>query len=647
MCGIVGILESDQTVRIQELNRFADTLMHRGPNDRGIFVDRNLGLGHRRLSILDLSELGRNPMPYGGCNGKRFWISFNGEIYNFLELRSELEGLGHRFRSETDTEVILASYAQWGEESQRRFNGMWAFAIWDSKERELFLSRDRFGVKPLHIYYDGRRFAFASEMKAFLALDGFTASFRVEVVNRALSDYTRIEGSEECLLNDVRRLRAGYCMRIRAGEEPRPRRWWRTIEHLPVIPSDEESQAESFRELFLDACKIRMRSDVPLGTALSGGLDSSAVLCGMAHSRQSGNGQQRLASSWQRAFVGVFPNTIQDERHYAELVIKHTNTTGEFIRMEPAALLANLEAIIFQFEEIYDFPGSPWLLYRFMRQNGVVISIDGHGGDELLGGYHWHPEFAFLDAISPELSFDRVLDCRATLSRMLDCGAEGIESARINSMDVGRWRQNLRQVFPTKAVPDVLNPGVCSLPPEHATYPFQDYLFDQAELKSFDHLNRKLYYDFHYSTLPTILRNFDRCSMAHGVEIRAPFMDWRLVCFAFALPGTQKISNGWTKYILRRSLRGVLPERVRQRTGKLGFVSPLSDWLAGPLGQYVLDISSSADFLSCQFWDGPEIRRRIEVAFRNKDMTAARSLWPYIQASCLIRLFSKAPRYSR
>src|SRR5919199_6560634 len=213
MCGIVGILNFQQPINPVELDRFTDSLSHRGPDGRGTFIDGNLGLGHRRLAILDLSEAGKNPMPYGGENGKRYWITYNGEVYNFLELRHELKDLGHRFKSETDTEVVVAAYAQWGEDCLLRFNGMWAFAIWDTVERKLFLARDRFGIKPLYYLQGASRFAFASELKAFLALDNFSVALNEEIIPQIIQSNQAYEGTtDSTIMKNVLRLPGGHCL---------------------------------------------------------------------------------------------------------------------------------------------------------------------------------------------------------------------------------------------------------------------------------------------------------------------------------------------------------------------------------------------------------------------------------------------------
>ncbi|MCP4154099.1 MAG: asparagine synthase (glutamine-hydrolyzing), partial [bacterium] len=402
MCGIVGTWNIDgKPLEKRELDMFTDSLAHRGPDGRGTYIDEDaqLGLGHRRLSILDLSDTGKQPMSFAS---EGYWITFNGEIYNFLELREELKGLGYEFKTESDTEVVLAAYDKWREDCQYKFNGMWAMAIWDRKERTLFLSRDRFGIKPLHYYYDGRLFAFASEMKAFLHHPRIKVETDSAVLKRAIRFPAKIEGTEECLLKGIKRLRGGYCLTLKEKETPRPQRWWNTLQHLETAPFRYSKQVERFRELFFDAVNIRMRSDVPIGTALSGGLDSSAVLCTMAKIRENNKAPERQNPDWQKAFVAQHPDYNYDESQYAASVIEKINGTGIYKTIEPYEAIDEIPAIIGQLEEIYyEILVTSWEIYKTMRQTGIYVTLDGDGGDELLAGYQHHPLLAMRDTVWP------------------------------------------------------------------------------------------------------------------------------------------------------------------------------------------------------------------------------------------------------
>ncbi len=653
MCGIAGIWNlSGAPVGVEAITRFTRTLRHRGPDGEGIHVDDGgaLGLGHRRLAILDLSPAGQQPMSYGDG---RYWITFNGEIYDFLELRRELEAAGHRFATESDTEVVLAAYAQWGAACQLRFNGMWAFAIWDRVERELFVSRDRFGVKPLHYLFDGRRFAFASEMKAFLGLEGFEWAFDPQVVADALADSNALEGGEACLLRGLRRLRPGHHLTLRRGGAPSVRRWWRTIDHLEPAPKRFEDQFDRLGSLLRDACRIRMRSDVAIGTAVSGGLDSGAVLCTMSEvPRASGD---RVASDWQRAFVATYPGTVQDERALADVTIRAAGAAPVYVELRGERMLDRLDEVLFEQEEIHDLVLGPSLVYAAMRRAGVVVSVDGHGGDELLAGYHHHPEIAIQDHLAPP-HLRALREIGPMLTNVYPAGAappgRDLPSAVYRAArELGaRWppMAPLRSLVRAcrRAVPDAPVEASPWLVRPNVADPMAGEIAREASPLP-DALNRRLYVEFHATLLPTILRNFDRASMAHGVEVRAPFMDWRLVCLGFSLPSTSKIGRGFTKLVLREAMRGHLPEEVRTRTVKIGFSNPLAEWLGGPLAPLVRDTIASREFLESPIWNGPLLRAGIERAYDDRRVGPIRDGWRFVQAALLMRRFATASTQAR
>lgn len=609
MCGIGGVLYPvGRPADATELRDMAALLHSRGPDGHGVRLLGPAGLAHTRLSILDTSHAGDQPM--SGGDG-RYTITFNGEIYNFLELRRELEALGWSFCSETDTEVLLKAYMQWGADCQDRLNGMWAFAIWDAQERTLFLSRDRFGVKPLHYAWDGRNFAFGSVMKAFLPLGWIDWEVDADALAVVLVHGSRLEGTETCLFKGLRRLPAGHCLTVRPGEPPRLRRWWNTLDALPTVPAGFAEQAELVREVFLDACRLRLRSDVPVATALSGGIDSSAVHGAIAHLGRQ-DGMVRGAADWQRAYVADYAGSRQSERPYAEAVIRHAGTRGVFEMIDVDAVAANADRIIFDVEEVVDNVAAPWLLYRRMRRDGVLVSLDGHGGDELFIGYHHQLQSALRETAE--------VGRRATYQAVLD-GFTPDGYAAFASYDPPRSRA------------DLLGRPMPVPPP----LPGRDA--DLERFNRYDPLTRCAYADLHFTTLPTILRNFDRCSMAHGVEVRAPFMDWRLVTLAFALPADAKIANGYSKYILREALSDLLPDMVRTRRQKLGFVTPVADWMRSALTRYMLDVAGSRSFLETPHFDGPAVCMAIEQEFARGRGEAIWYFWPFIHAARLFDQF--------
>jgi len=537
VCGIVGIYDLRVPCDPVVLDRFTDSLIHRGPDGRGTHIDGGLGLGHRRLAILDLSAAGANPMSYGGADGKRYWITYNGEVYNFLELRSELETKGHRFRSQTDTEVVLAAYAEWGPACLTRFNGMWAFAIWDSQTRGLFLARDRFGVKPLYFHTGHGRVTFASEIKAFLALPDFTAAINPRIAGIVAHDSQSYEGTElDTLMAGVRRVPGGHYLTIAANGDMRLERWWDTALHLPQVPVRYEDQVDGFRELFLDAVRLRLRSDVPVGTCLSGGMDSSSVAAAMARVAQSNPGSvdhARAAGDWRRAFIASFPGTLIDETVHATEVAAHVGAQPHLWVFEPKEAVHHIVDTVWSMEEVYSGIAVPvWALYRELRRQGVVVSLDGHGGDELLGGYPW-----YLD-----------------------------------------WPVN--------------------------------------------QVNERLSHEFHVRLLPAILRNYDRCAMAHGIEVRMPFMDWRLVTYAMALPPASKIGAGYTKRVLRDAMKGFLPEGIRLRQQKIGFNSPMIEWFNGDFAPTIREIIAHPLWKESPYWDPKPFTETVVTKTEGKSWTA-------------------------
>jgi asparagine synthase (glutamine-hydrolysing) len=627
MCGIAGLWNlNGDPVSPEELKNFIDSLAHRGPDGSDIYIDSksNLGLGHRRLAIIDTSDGGRQPMSY--ADG-RYWIVFNGEMYNFLELKKELAGLGYQFKTESDTEVILTAYHHWGEDCQLKFNGMWALAIWDSEERKLFVSRDRFGVKPMIYHYDANHFAFASEMKAFLALDWFEAEFDPTMVALALTDERLIEGDERCMLKGLNHLLGGHCLTLRQGETPKIRRWWNTLDHLETVPQNYDDQVAHFRELFLDACRIRMRSDVPIGTALSGGLDSSSILCGMTHIRDTTDASDRLAHDWQKAFIMTYPGAVIDERKYADEVTKQTGVTPIYCAGNSDLYLNHFDDILFQYEEISDIHLGPWLVHKHQRENNVVVTIDGHGGDELLGGYPWHVTAAFKDSIS-KFSIRRTRDVVAIM--------KGLELFPQNQFYIKSAQALFSKMTKANQQPWLMQPV--------AEFTSSAYEHDMPLIKDRDALFKSLYVDYHFTQLPMNLRDFDRLSMAHGVEVRSPFMDWRLACFVFSLPSSAKIGSGFTKRILRDALKGILPESIRTRTRKLGFPNLAEAWTSPRAQEFIRDVVHSAEFQQSAIWDGKKVAEDLSVAIRNGDNDQLHLAWIYVQAARLMQLFRENRR---
>ena len=636
MCGITGYWgHSGDDLTWATFETFTHSLSHRGPDGFGIehWSDTRLWLGHRRLAIIDLSDHARQPLSY--ANGQ-YWITYNGEIYNYLELREELKQLGHRFVSNSDTEVILADYAQWGADCQLRFNGMWAFAIWDVRDQQLFVSRDRFGVKPLHYSLHNGAFVFASELKAFLSLPWIDGGFDAAVLCETLNNLTGQASSTYTLLKDVHQLQAGHAMLVNRDGRIRIKKWWNTLEHLPTVGADLKQQTEEFRQLFFDSCRMRLRSDVPLATSLSGGIDSSAVACTISELGRLGKASL-APSDWRRAFVAVFTDTSCDEQKYAREIIQHTGMTAHFEQVDETTAVRHIEKAIFDIEGIFVHPAvGTWIIYRAMRAQGMRVSLDGQGADELLGGYEYFVEAALNYAVMNLLDLTRYSDLRA-VSREL-AGADVMRTGKSHEFKwflrriLGKAKRLVRDQLNRSAIRDVeqfLDPCLGS----------RRLYYDEVDPRTngMTPLQAALFTSFHGSMLPTLLRQFDRASMAHGIETRMPFMDWRLVTYGFSLPETSKIGGGFTKRVLRMAMEGLVPDAIRLRTNKIGFVSPIQAWTRGDLNTWVRDTCASRCFLESEVWKGRTVRIIVEEALAKR--TGIERVWPIIHAHVLERAF--------
>lgn len=608
MCGISGIFELlGGPVDDKALQHLTALIAHRGPDGVGFWTsaDRSVALGHRRLAIIDPGEGGRQPMR---SSDGRYVIVYNGEIYNFLELKRELEDQGARFQTESDTEVILAAWAKWREAMLGKFNGMWALAIYDTLQKELFLARDRFGIKPLLYALTPERLVFASEMRAILRSGVVDVSLDTDVARRLVLDPFGVEGSTRTLFKSVYRLQGGHFLIVRPGRVE-VKRWWRTTDHLPPVPESEDDRVAQFGELFRDSVALRMRSDVPIGTCLSGGFDSSAVLCTMASLHQSGLGP-RTARSWRHAFVASFPGMPNDERPDAEAAAAWAGVTPSVIDVGRDQALEAIERVMDDLDDVYlGLPTAVWRLYRELRNHRVLVSLDGHGADELMGAY---------SQAGQRWTFHL---------RNLIGGWSFAQPVASNAIDFARAATLKRRgLF-------FLRGGIWSLPPILPLVGADDSLPG-----SWGGLNRRLYRMFHGSVLPTILRNFDRLSMAHGIEIRMPFMDWRLVSYTMALPDASKNARGFTKLVARRAMAGKMPETIRTQARKIGFNSPMPEWLNGPLAGWIAELLQQSVPAFDDLFDTAGLTESVTRLTNSRawDWESAGRIWPYLNLKWLL-----------
>lgn len=609
MCGIAGIIVDDPArLAVSDLAALGNALRHRGPDGEGQWVsaDGRAGLVHRRLAIIDTSVLGDQPMH--SADG-RFAIVFNGEIFNFVELRDELKAKGAKFYSESDTEVILEAWRQWGADMLPRFNGMWALVLVDKQSGDVFLARDRFGIKPLLYSNEPGRFVFASEVRALRCLPGAAGALDHSVAARMLFDPFSIEASDRSLFGGVRRLPAGHCATLRAGKLD-VRRWWRTTDHLVEPAGSEKKAAETFRELFYDAIRLRMRSDVPVGTCLSGGFDSSAIVAGMKHVAGDRRAALHDAQDWRHAFVASFPGQPNDETPEATEAARYAGVTPHIMCVGMDDALPDIEKVLEDLDDVYiSLPTAPWQIYRELRRNRVTVSLDGHGADELMGAYRQQGDslgFLLRNQVA------KWTDHSAGFAAALDSAKAAWLSAKgLNFLRGHKFTAPRGPELPSDSD---------HLPPEWGS------------------MNRRLYRMFHATVLPTILRNFDRLSMAHGIEVRMPFMDWRLVSFVMSQPDSAKAAHGFSKWIARSAMEGQMPERIRMAKRKVGFNSPMPAWLNGPLRPWVAAVLDRPNDSFDALVDSAGLRARARSLGQAQrwDWDSVGRLWPYIHLKWLM-----------
>ena len=598
MCGIFGAINFKLDIDLAKT--CLDTIIHRGPDSEGIWQENGVTLGHRRLAILDLSDKGRQPMAY--ADG-RYMLVFNGEIYNFIEIRKELETLGYKFSSDADSEVILAGYDKWGMDCVKKFNGMWSFALYDREAQKLFLSRDRYGVKPLYYtVFDEKNnaYAFGSEMKTLMPL--IKEPHVNEEIVRDPSRIVYYESTDECVVREIKRFPAG-CNGIIDENGLTISRYYNTLDNIREVPDSYDEQVEMMRELFLDACKIRMRSDVTIGTALSGGLDSSATICAMAH--LSKNSSERMSDDWQHAYVATFPGTTMDESMYAKEVTDFLNIGSTFVEIDPLKAIDRLDDFVFKFEDVYlTSPIPMMLLYGALRENGTIVTIDGHGADELFGGYTFDFIHALSDAKTKE-ERDMILTAYID-SFPHDESNIGMNSSK-NKVYFNYIKRNIKNKIKKSST---------------ASY-MKVRAENDSRYKSFDSLNKILYASSHETILPTLLRNYDRYSMASSVEIRMPFMDYRIVEFAMSIGFRSKLHGGYSKSIIRDAMAPYMPQNIAYRKTKIGFNTPIVEWMQGPLKEYFTDKINSTDFVNCQYINRDKVKSEILNVINNKNATFA------------------------
>jgi asparagine synthase (glutamine-hydrolysing) len=545
VCGIAGFAGPGGIDRAA-LQAMADEMVHRGPDDQGVWIGEGAGLAFRRLAIIDLDPRSNQPLEHAGLR-----LVFNGEIYNYRELRGELAGLGHRFVTDGDAEVLLHAWRQWGDAALDRVNGMFALAVWDEAERSLTLASDPFGEKPLYYTETGAGLAFASDVRALIA-GGACAGGVDEAAVGVFVARNLMPAPGDSFFAGVRRLPAAHRLRWRDGRSELTRYW---SPQTVSVPADYGEAAQRLRELLSDSIRLRLRSDVPVGTSLSGGVDSSAVvgLCAALG-----------ADARRHAFTASFPGYERDEWAYADQVARAADVERHH-RVQPTSegLFDDLESLVNDEEEpigsssIY----AQWRVNQAARESGIVVLLDGQGADELFGGYPWMVGVAAI-AGGP----------RAVARELRAGGTRRMETLRMLAGELTPpWAEALHQ---RRRISPYVHRETAAAALRFSS-PVPDFVAGSQ-------WRRELELESFVTSLPTLLRYADRSSMAHSREVRLPFLDRRIAEFALSLPPSFLCRGGVTKRILRDAVRGLVPDTVLARRDKIAFEPPQARWLAEP-----------------------------------------------------------------
>ena len=555
VCGIAGILRTDQApIAPGLIDAMVATLRHRGPDGEGSFFAPGIAFGHTRLAIIDLTAASDQPFVDEAAG---LAMVFNGEIYNYVELKAELRELGHTFHSTGDTEVLLRAYEQWGVDCLPRLNGMFAFAIWDGRKRQLLLARDRFGEKPMYVARTGQSVVFASEMKAILAVRPELRKANRKSVFRYLSRGD-LDLDHESFFEGIEALPASHYLVIDAEGRGEPRRYWRST--AGEVPHNRLAAIERFRELVFDAVRLRLRSDVPVGSSLSGGLDSSSIVAAINAEKSS----QRVQ---QKTFSARFRSRAHDEGRFINIVTYQVDAESHEVWVEPDAFTAEFARLQWHQEEpiASTSPFAQWRVMELAAANNTTVLLDGQGADEILAGYD-QAQGMFWAHWLRRGRLDKVVTELVSFGKRYGALRDPALFAAYYSLP-GGVRDGLVELYYRSA--NVVSPDLHrEFSPSHVdTYePFPDRL--RNELVRWQTTTQ----------LPEFLRYADRNSMAFSREVRLPFLDHRLVEYCFGLPPDLLLHRAVTKVILREAMRGIVPDEILDRKDKLAYAPPQRQW---------------------------------------------------------------------
>ncbi len=594
-----------------------EIIRHRGPDDQGQYSTKQFSMGTVRLSILDLSSLGHQPMTYSK-DGKEVCITYNGEIYNFHDLKTELEALGYLFKSNSDTEVILASYLEWGPECVNKFCGMWAFALYDREKNFLFLSRDRFGIKPLYYYCGGEKLIFSSEIKAILQHE-----IERKPNEKLIFDYLfygLVDHTEDTFFQQIKRLLPGHSAIFYL--ENREFRVWRYYtlkvkQQAKLMSSD--ASVQDFTNLFYQSVGQHMLSDVVVGSCLSGGLDSSSIVCAMRQNKPNGEIQ---------AFSLGFPGTTIDETPFQKEVASACGAKLSSTTFSPDDLLRDFEDLVWSQEEpflslsIY----GQYKVAKLVNENHVKVVLDGQGGDETLGGYQYQFGYYYYELFR-----------RGQLIRLIK---------EILAYRKKHHSLSALNYFAGLLLPQTLKNFFLARNKYHLTKDFvKKYSMENDRRFQRKSLNDSLLEATTYSPLPSLLRYEDKNSMRWSVESRVPFLDHTLVEFSISTRSDCKINYGSTKILLRKALDGKLPANILKRQDKIGFEVP-ERANSEAIQQFIRKIVESSQFKNRSYFDSEKVSRLLSETFstgKRPKIFAGEDIWRIVILELWFRIYIDPP----
>jgi len=613
MCGICGIINfNNDPVNENQIRNMMQVQKHRGPDDDGFFIKNNIGLGFVRLSIIDLSSAGHQPM---FSNDGTYVAVYNGEIFNYIELREELKQKGYHFKTDTDTEVLINSYKEWGVECLNKFNGMWAFAIYDTANKHIFFSRDRYGIKPFYYYYNDKFFVFASEIPAILSI----LPKKPQPNYQSIFDYlvfNRTDQNSETFFDGIKKLQHGQSMSINLDtfdQVLEPLQWYNLRKEVEKKKSNEFNN-EEFHRLLIDSIGIRLRSDVPVGVCLSGGLDSSAIVSILMNEFEK-NDLNTFSAVYKKGQYG-------DETSFIKLY-EDALENMFYTYPDHNSLLKDLEKFVSIHAEPIPATG-PYAQYKVMEyaKDKVVVTLDGQGADEMLAGYHYFYGFYFKDLLK-----------RFRLARL---SSEIYYYLKIHKSLYGI------KTFAYFLLPSKLRTRVRAREINYLNDSFVKKFSSSntiaGNLYASTSLNDALINHFEYK-LEHLLKWEDRNSMAFSLEARVPFLDHRLVESTLAVDGRDIIKKGMTKTPLREAMKGILPEKIRLRTDKIGFGTPQDEWFRDDQWQkFVYEALNSERFADRNIIN-IEKAKSLYRKHLNKDINISQEIWKWIHLELWFRKY--------